>query len=122
LAIALGAFGAHALKSRLAETHSPERAAELLATWETGVRYHAYTSLGFIAAGLWSLLAGRKLVAVPVALGLGAVLFSGLLYAYVLTEFRPLVHGVPVGGVCMIVGWATFAWQAFTAEQLSDRS
>ena len=102
VAVALGAFGAHALKSRL----SPE----MLAVWHTGVEYHVYHALGLLAVGLvatqlpesallkWS---GWLMLA-------GIVLFSGSLYALALTGARSLGAITPAGGVAFLAAWALF--------------
>lgn len=89
LAVAAGAFGAHALKSRL----SPE----MLAVWETAVRYQVYHALALLVvrspASAWSFVAGT-------------VLFSGSLYALALTGIRPLGAITPIGGLLFLFGWA----------------
>jgi uncharacterized membrane protein YgdD (TMEM256/DUF423 family) len=99
LAVAAGAFGAHALRARL----SPE----LLAVFETGARYQMYHVLGLIAVA-WALSrwpgataawAGWLFVA-------GTVLFSGSLYALALTGVRWLGAITPLGGVAFLAGWA----------------
>lgn len=115
IAVALGAFGAHALKDQLPKWYTePGRATEMLATWETAVRYQMYTAIGIVLVGLWtSLQKGRRPTWSVTSLVVGTLLFSGLLYAWVLTELKPLVMIVPVGGVAMIAGWLIFAWQAF---------
>src|SRR4051794_7260451 len=84
LSVAAGAFGAHALKQRLA--------AELLVTFETAARYQMYHALALVAVGL---LLGRTADSRPlVAAGwlfcVGTLLFSGSLYALALSGIRPL--------------------------------
>jgi uncharacterized membrane protein YgdD (TMEM256/DUF423 family) len=115
IAVALGAFGAHGLKDQLPKWYKePGRAAEMLATWETAVRYQMYSAIGIVFVGLWSSLQkGRGATWASASLLIGTLLFSGMLYAWVVTEFKPLVMIVPAGGVAMIAGWLTFAWQAF---------
>jgi uncharacterized membrane protein YgdD (TMEM256/DUF423 family) len=97
--VALGAFGAHALKSRLP--------ADLLAAWNTGVQYHLWHALGMIAVGLsasivpdgpWLRGAGALLLA-------GIFLFSGSLYALVLGAPKGLGALTPLGGICLMLGW-----------------
>jgi uncharacterized membrane protein YgdD (TMEM256/DUF423 family) len=98
LAVAAGAFAAHALRSRL----SPE----LLTVFETAVRYQMYHALGLLAAswaldrwpGPWPVRAGWLFVT-------GTVLFSGSLYALALTGLRWLGAVTPFGGVAFLVGW-----------------
>jgi uncharacterized membrane protein YgdD (TMEM256/DUF423 family) len=122
LAVVLGAFGAHLLKAKLAQWYPEEdRATELLATWETGVRYQLYSAVGIIVAGLWGAQrAGRRPTLAVACLLLGTLLFSGMLYAWVLTAAKPLVAVVPIGGVAMISGWLVFAWQARLGTKSGD--
>jgi uncharacterized membrane protein YgdD (TMEM256/DUF423 family) len=102
LAVAAGAFGAHALKARL----SPD----LLAVFDTGARYHLAHALALGLAG-WA--AGR-FPGAPVAWAgwlfvAGTVLFSGSLYALALTGVRGLGAITPLGGVAFIAGWVLLA-------------
>jgi uncharacterized membrane protein YgdD (TMEM256/DUF423 family) len=101
-AVALGAFGAHALKARLP--------AEMLAVWRTGVEYHFYHALGLLAVGwLAAQLPDSTLVRWSGWLMLaGIVLFSGTLYALALSGERWLGAITPVGGVAFLGGWALF--------------
>jgi uncharacterized membrane protein YgdD (TMEM256/DUF423 family) len=109
LAVALGAFGAHALRARLA--------ADLLAVYRTAVEYHFYHALGLIAVGLaiQHLPASGPLRAAGWAMLAGIVLFSGSLYLLALTGVRALGAVTPVGGVAFIVGWALLAWAVLRA-------
>lgn len=106
IAVALGAFGAHALRVRL----TPDQ----LATFETGVRYHMYHALALLAVamvvGRWSssvlaTVAGWCFVA-------GILLFSGSLYLLSLGGARGLGAITPVGGVAFLAGWACLALAA----------
>ena len=109
LAVALGAFGAHALESRLS--------ADLLSTYEVGVRYHFYHALallGIVAvisrwpeagAAVW---AGWLFVA-------GIVIFSGSLYILAFTGIRWMGAITPIGGVAFIAGWLCLMWVAIKA-------
>lgn len=95
-AVALGAFGAHALRGVIDEA--------ALATWHTGVEYHFWHALALLAAAA-CLPEGR---ARSVAVGLfaaGIVLFSGSLYALALGAPRLVGAITPLGGVAFIVGW-----------------
>ncbi|MEK7786359.1 MAG: DUF423 domain-containing protein [Chloroflexota bacterium] len=99
LAVALGAFGAHGLRARLA--------ADLLATFETGVRYHMYHALAlFAVAAAISKWPGSNL---PVLAGwlfvVGTILFSGSLYLLAVTGLRWLGAITPFGGVAFLAGW-----------------
>jgi uncharacterized membrane protein YgdD (TMEM256/DUF423 family) len=107
IGVALGAFGAHALKNRLTT--------ERLQTFETGVRYQMYHVAGLLgaafASGQWP---GSSL---PVWAGwafvVGTGLFSGSLYLLVMTEKRWLGAITPFGGVAFIVGWILLALAGF---------
>jgi uncharacterized membrane protein YgdD (TMEM256/DUF423 family) len=106
LAVALGAFAAHGLKSRL----SPE----MLAIFETGVRYQMYHAFGLIAvawaSSRWpqssATLAGWSFI-------LGIVIFSGSLYLLSITGIRWLGAITPIGGVAFLIGWLLLAWTAW---------
>jgi uncharacterized membrane protein YgdD (TMEM256/DUF423 family) len=107
LAVALGAFGAHALEARLD--------ADALSTFETGVRYQMYHALALLAVTVaitrWPdsdlpSAAGWLFVA-------GIVLFSGSLYLLSLTGTRWLGAIAPLGGIAFIAGWACLALSAW---------
>jgi uncharacterized membrane protein YgdD (TMEM256/DUF423 family) len=106
LAVALGAFGAHALRDRLTP--------DLLAIFETGVRYHFYHALALFAAGYaasrWeggaAGVAGWLFIA-------GIALFSGSLYVLALSGVRWLGAITPLGGLAFLAGWAALAWAAY---------
>jgi uncharacterized membrane protein YgdD (TMEM256/DUF423 family) len=102
--VALGAFGAHALKARL----SPD----LLAVWNTAVQYHVWHALGLFGIGLLLIQRpGRADIAIAGWLLIaGIVLFSGSLYAMALTGARSLGAVTPFGGVAFLAGWLTLAW------------
>jgi uncharacterized membrane protein YgdD (TMEM256/DUF423 family) len=98
LAVALGAFGAHALRGKVSEAQ--------LSVWQTGVLYHAIHAPVVLALGLYA-RASRARVALPAALfTLGVVLFSGSLYAMVLSGVRALGMVTPLGGLSFLAGWA----------------
>ena len=98
-AVALGAFGAHALKPRLTP--------EALALWQTAVNYHAWHALGLLAtAALMLQLGERRALRCAAALfAAGIVLFSGSLYALSLGAPRALGAVTPFGGAAFIAGW-----------------
>ena len=109
LAVALGAFAAHGLRSRIS--------AEALATFETGARYHMYHALALLGIAWavtrwpsgWTSTAGWLFVA-------GTVLFSGSLYLLAVTGVRALGAITPVGGLAFILGWLALAWSAWTTR------
>ena len=102
VAVAAGAFGAHALRARLA----PDQ----LAAFETGARYQMYHALALLLVA-WAV---TRWPAPPVrAAGwlfvVGTVIFSGSLYAYTLSGVRAFGAITPVGGLCLLAGWASLA-------------
>lgn len=97
-AVGFGAFGAHALGS----TIEPK----LLKTWETAAHYHLLHSAVILAAAQ-----SNKGVAAAFFTA-GVTIFSGSLYALVLTGQRKLGAITPIGGLCLITGWlALIPWQ-----------
>ena len=96
--VALGAFAAHGLKSRLSE--------QLLAVFQTGVTYQFYHTLALLLAGLWLRFAPSPWVAAAgIFWALGVVLFSGSLYALALTSIKWFGPITPLGGLLFILGW-----------------
>jgi uncharacterized membrane protein YgdD (TMEM256/DUF423 family) len=106
-AVALGAFGAHALRSRLAP--------DMMAIYQTAVQYHFVHALGLLAVGILLLQKpdGRILAAAGWLLVAGIVLFSGSLYLLALTGVRALGVVAPVGGAAFLAAWAAVAWSAW---------
>ena len=100
LAVAAGAFGAHALKNIL----SPER----LETWQTAVQYHAWHALGLVLIALVG-TQFQIVVTWPATLILaGILIFSGSLYVLCLSGIGWLGAITPIGGVAFIAGWILF--------------
>lgn len=109
MAIALGAFGAHALKARLAT--------DLLAIFHTAAQYHFWHALGLLIVGILALRfpdlalikwSGWLMVA-------GTVVFSGSLYVLSLTGLRILGAFAPLGGVAFLAAWVLLGlgiWKA----------
>ena len=101
LAVAFGAFGAHALKEKLSEKY--------LAIWETAVQYQMYHAIGLIVIGIlmstsiighvaqlsW---AGNLMLA-------GIIIFSGSLYVLSLSGIGVLGAITPIGGVAFLAAW-----------------
>jgi uncharacterized membrane protein YgdD (TMEM256/DUF423 family) len=112
LGVALGAFGAHALKTRLAP--------EMLAAWHTGVLYHLIHALALLALALYaraavsqtSIAAPASILLPAAAFVLGIALFSGSLYAMALTGIRPLGAVTPFGGLAFLFAWGWIAVKA----------
>jgi len=103
LGVAAGAFGAHALRGRLTP--------ELLAAFETGVRYHLIHALALLSVA-WATTRwpGRATNIAGWLFLAGTVLFSGSLYALSVSGIRALGAITPLGGVAFIAGWLTLAW------------
>jgi uncharacterized membrane protein YgdD (TMEM256/DUF423 family) len=106
LGVALGAFAAHGLKSRLAP--------ELLATFEVGVRYQMYHAFALLAVG-WAQTRwpGPVLDASGWLFVAGTLLFSGSLYVLSLTGEKWLGAVAPLGGVALLAGWLCLGWGAW---------
>jgi uncharacterized membrane protein YgdD (TMEM256/DUF423 family) len=97
-AVACGAFGAHALKSRVS--------ADSLALWQTAAQYHFWHALALFGAGLLAIHVQRPLVtAAAVLFAIGIALFSGSLYALALGAPRALGVATPAGGLAFIAAW-----------------
>jgi uncharacterized membrane protein YgdD (TMEM256/DUF423 family) len=101
--VALGAFASHGLKARLTP--------DMLAVFETAVRYQMYHAFALFAAA-WGFarwqhrafpVAGRFFLA-------GIVIFCGSLYALALSGERWLGAATPVGGLAFLAGWLCLAW------------
>lgn len=111
IAVGAGAFGAHALRARLAP--------EALAVFEVGARYQMYHAFALLAVGFalarWPSRAG---VAAGWLFAGGTVLFSGSLYLLVLTGHRWLGVITPVGGAMFLAGWACLAWCAWRGDRM----
>jgi uncharacterized membrane protein YgdD (TMEM256/DUF423 family) len=107
LAVALGAFGAHALKVRLD--------ADLLAVFETGVRYQMFHAFALLAVA-WACTRwpGSVMNASGWLFVAGTLLFSGSLYALSLSGVRGLGAITPLGGLAWLGGWACLAWGAYS--------
>ena len=105
LSVAFGAFGAHALKVRLAP--------EALVTFEIGVRYQMYHAIGLIALGLVAIKIDNVAIKVSgVTMFAGMLIFSGSLYGVSLLDQRWLGMIAPIGGLLLIIGWFALAWAA----------
>ena len=103
IAVAAGAFGAHALKERLSD--------KALAVFETAARYQMYHALAMVlCAALAGSLAGARVAGWLFQAGI--VLFSGSLYVLALTDVKVLGAITPFGGLAFIVAWI---WLAISA-------
>ncbi len=104
IAVILGAFGAHALRGRLAPP--------MLEIWRVAERYQFIHALGLLAVGLLALtlpqLWGLRWVGGLMLAGI--LLFCGSLYLLAATGFGPLGVITPFGGLCFILAWGLLAW------------
>jgi len=100
VAVLLGAFGAHTLKSRVS--------AEALGWWQTAVQYQMWHALAVLGLGLSGFDRARLPAWMMVA---GTLVFAGTLYAMALGAPRWLGAITPIGGLAMIAGWALLAWR-----------
>jgi uncharacterized membrane protein YgdD (TMEM256/DUF423 family) len=100
LGVALGAFGAHGLRDRLAPG--------MLDVYKTGVLYHLLHSVALVAVALGAERLPRPR-AVAALWAAGIVVFSGSLYALALTGVTTLGAVAPIGGLLLMAGWVTLA-------------
>lgn len=107
LVVLLGAFGAHALETRVA--------ADLLATWHTSVQYHMFHTLALLGLALLQREPGAPpgLKRVSQLFLAGLVLFCGSLYLLVLSGARWLGMVTPFGGVLFLAAWLQLAVLAY---------
>jgi uncharacterized membrane protein YgdD (TMEM256/DUF423 family) len=114
ISVAAGAFGAHALKARLAP--------DLLAIFDTGARYQALHALALLAVA-WACARwpGRVAAVAGWCFVLGTLLFSGSLYALALSGVRSLGAITPFGGVLFIAGWFALALAAWGGARSAAR-
>jgi len=104
IAVVAGAFGAHGLRDRL----TPDQ----LSAWTTATQYHLLHSVVLLALALWATRAEAE-IRVSASLFLACiVLFSGSIYLLLLTQQRWLGPVTPLGGLCLIAGWASLLWLA----------
>ena len=108
LAVILGAFAAHALKSMLDEYSTD--------IYKTGNFYHFIHALALIMVGVLQQQFDIKLTISGFSFFIGMVLFSGSLYSIALTGVKGLGVITPIGGLLFIIGWAYMAIQFFKAS------
>ncbi|MDD1795222.1 DUF423 domain-containing protein [Enterovibrio makurazakiensis] len=103
VAVALGAFAAHGLKS-----HVTPYALSII---EKGVQYQFWHSLALIAIGLWLYVSPQRLLKLAGGfIAFGILCFSGSLYGLALTDWRWLWPVTPIGGLSFLLGWGMAAW------------
>lgn len=101
--VALGAFGAHALKARLA--------ADMLAVYQTGVQYHLAHAIGIVLVGILVQMvpASKWLPMAAWTMTAGIIIFSGSLYLLSVTGLRMLGAVTPLGGIAFLAAWLMVA-------------
>jgi len=108
-AVMIGAFGAHGLRSALP--------GDMLAIFETGVRYQMYHAFALLAtswaAAQWGSRLPRSVAASGWFFGLGTIFFSGSLYILSITGIGWIGAMTPIGGVLFIAGWITLGYSAW---------
>lgn len=110
LGVMLGAFAAHGLAPRLSE--------RMLANFETGARYQMFHALAMGLAAFGARGAATTLANAAGSLFLaGILLFSGSLYLMALTGITRLGMITPIGGLCLMAGWAALALAALKLEK-----
>ena len=98
LAVGIGAFGAHGLKSQLTS--------EMMQIYKTGVEYHFYHALGLLLIGVLAIsMPSGFLNWAAILLAIGIVLFSGSLYLLAISGIKWLGAITPLGGLSFIAGW-----------------
>lgn len=114
LAVALGAFGAHGLRTKL-DAYS-------LSVYEKAVFYHFIHALGILLVAVLARTGTFPLTSqsrVAWFLFLGIIIFSGSLYALAISGIRMLGAITPIGGLCFIIGWLLFAYYAVRARAVT---
>lgn len=106
ISVALGAFGAHALKQKLSQ--------EMMNIFEIGARYQMYHALIiFTAVWISTLSKEPNFYALALLSGwlfvLGTIIFSGSLYALAITEIKTWGIITPIGGMILLIGWLVLA-------------
>lgn len=109
IAVAAGAFGAHALKAVVSS--------DMLAVWHTAVTYQIAHALGlFVIALLMPRFKPALLARAGMVMLAGIVVFSGSLYALAFSGLRMLGAITPIGGAAFLLAWAMVAWAALRDE------
>jgi uncharacterized membrane protein YgdD (TMEM256/DUF423 family) len=108
LSVALGAFGAHALKDFLT-------AQNRLQTYETAVQYQMYHALALVLVGVLAVVKPQtNFSGVALCFLWGVLVFSGSLYVLCATGIRWMGAITPIGGLAFLAGWAWLGWKALT--------
>ena len=110
LSVALGAFGAHALRPFLTETNR-------LATFETAAQYQMYHALALVLTGILGMVLPKtEFSAVYLLFVLGVLIFSGSLYLLCATGIKWLGAITPIGGTAFLAAWLLLAWKVYRQQ------
>lgn len=110
LAVLIGAFGAHGLKS--------VATGKYLETYKTGVTYHFYHGFALLALGLLKLhFESLKSTKVFWCFLSGIILFSFNCYFYAITQAKTFAMIVPIGGILFVIGWFNLAYYTYKVEK-----
>ena len=111
--VALGAFGAHALKASLLENG-------MTSVWETGSRYQLLHAVALLGVAAWGRTGARPtqnwLGRAATCWTAGIVVFSGSLYALAFGGPRWLGPVTPLGGLALMAGWICVVMAARSKE------
>jgi uncharacterized membrane protein YgdD (TMEM256/DUF423 family) len=111
LAVALGAFGAHAFKDLLVQNNRVD-------TYELAVRYHFFHALALLLIALLIDKVDPKMVSrSAICMLIGTLLFSGSLYIMALANTTSVALITPVGGLFLLVGWGLLFYSAWRGER-----
>ena len=108
-AVAIGAFGAHGLKAILS--------VKAMATFKTGNTYHFYHGLALLLTALIQQALKLELKITFLFYLLGILIFSGLCYAYALTQVKIFAMIVPIGGVLFLLGHLSLAFKIYKVKR-----
>jgi len=109
LVVAIGAFGAHGLEAKLS--------AEMLEVFNTGVQYHMFHVVGFVAVAILCVFnKSPRLRFCSWLFAAGIFLFCGSLYVLAITGIRSLGMITPVGGIVFLVAWCLLFVEAIRAN------
>lgn len=109
IAVAFGAFGAHALKQTLST--------DMLVIWHTAANYQMIHALGLIAIGLLMPRFDQVLLKrAGITMLIGILIFSGSLYTLAISGIRIFGVITPIGGLAFLLAWAMLAWVTFSRE------
>ena len=113
--VALGAFGAHMLKTILEPP--------LLAAYDTATRYQMYHAFGMVLVGMAvRVYDDRRLAMAGWLFATGILLFCGSLYGIALAGLKWLGPITPVGGLTFIIGWGILGWRVWRGVSHGEKS